>query len=262
MAVLITFVKKEFKIIIRNPSGLMILFILPAILIIVLSVALQGTFTISAENQKLDVLIPNEVQQSVSGWTVFALFWIAQMVAISILNEHKSSVYKRIVLSPVTMAAYLVGKIVPFIGINALQAALLFAIGIHVLPLFGCRGLTVPHYGALVITTLAISMAANGLGVMMAFFSRTDRFAGAVNVALLILMSVMGGIVIPRFALPAYMQQLTLAVPHGWAIQIYQDILIRKHDIGQILPEVGVLLLFAVGFFFLGTVKMFAGNRA
>ena len=61
---------------------------------------------------------------------------------------------------------------------------------------------------------------------------------------------------VPKFVMPSYMQELSLLVPHGWAIECYQDVLVKDYDIELIMPKVMVLLAFAIGFFVVGILKM------
>ncbi len=378
---------KELKVIARDPLGLVMLFILPAVFIVVLSVALQGAFSTSSDREKIDVLVvdedhgkvaesvervlrdtgvfnpvtelegraiasesieaavlggrvqvavlipegadealslrrdaeiavyvdptvstefsfmvtsvvedvvsmsmisgllgeqgpykkdkglvverivlkgeggsvePNEVQQNVPGWTVFALFWIAQLLAINIIRERRKGTYKRILVAPVTMTEYIVGKTVPFVLINFVQAIVLFAIGVFLLPLLGCHQLVLQQPGALILTTVAISLVASGFGVFLASISSSEIFAASISAALLIIMSVIGGIMVPKFVMPSFMQTLSLTVPQGWAIECYQDILVKNHSLAAVAPKIAVLAGFAAFFFVTGLVRIHA----
>ncbi len=54
---------------------------------------------------------------------------------------------------------------------------------------------------------------------------------------------------VPRFIMGELMQQVGLFVPQTWALEAYQDIMVRGGGLLDVLPECGVLLLFA-GIFF------------
>jgi ABC-2 type transport system permease protein len=62
-------------------------------------------------------------------------------------------------------------------------------------------------------------------------------------------MAALGGVMVPRFVMPAFMQTLGLITPHAWALTAYQDILVRGYGVAEILPELGALMAFAVAFF-------------
>jgi ABC-2 type transport system permease protein len=199
---------------------------------------------------------PDSVQQNVPGWTIFALFWIAQLLAMNLVQERMGGAFVRVFVSPVTMGQYILGKAVPFFVINMVQAAAMFAIGLHVLPLLGCPPLEIHNWGALALVTVAISLTSLGFGILMAAISRTDTMVATTSAALLIIMAVVGGIMVPKFVMPEFMQELAAFVPHGWALDGYLAVLIKDHGAKEVLPEVGALLAFAAAFFLFGILRM------
>ncbi len=205
---------------------------------------------------------PNAVEQNVPGWTIFALFWIAQVLAITIVGEKNTGAYKRIMVSPITMTEYIVGKTLPYLVINLVQAAFMFGIGIYLLPVLGCHELHIGNYAALAAMTLAISFAANGFGILMASVSRSDAFVATISAALLIVMCVLGGIMVPKFIMPEFMQEMSLYVPQGWAMDGYQNIIVKGHGMAKVLPSINALLLFGAGFFALGSLLLKRTERS
>jgi ABC-2 type transport system permease protein len=204
---------------------------------------------------------PNVVQQNVPGWTIFALFWIAQILMINILYERQSGAFKRVMSSPISFPLYMLSKSVPFVLINLVQAVVMFALGVYVLPLVGCPELSLSNLPALSLLTVAISFTAIAFGLMMASLSRTVFLSASVSATVLIIMTALGGIMVPKFVMPDVMQKLSLLVPHGWALEGYLDIIVRHRDTVDILPHVGVLLLFCVGFTVFAIVRMHHLNR-
>jgi ABC-2 type transport system permease protein len=199
---------------------------------------------------------PTAVQQSVPGWTIFALFWIGQILCINIISERESGAYRRILVSPTRLSHYVIGKTLPFVVINLLQAAFMFAIGVFVLPLLDCPELSLGDPLALVVLTLCTSFVSIGFGLLMAAVSRTVLFAASMSAALLVIMTVIGGIMVPKFVMPKAMQDLTLIVPQGWALDGYLDVLVRGYGLGDVLPECAGLLGFAAAFFALAVARM------
>ena len=188
---------------------------------------------------------PDAVQQYVPGWTVFALFWLAQILALNLMGERTSGIATRVVASPVSSLAYVTGKLLPFMLVNLLQAVAMFGVGVGVLPLLGCPRLSVPNVPALVILTLAISLASLSFGLLLASLFRSSVLVGVASAAALIIMAVLGGIMVPKFIMPAAMQRLALFVPHGWALEGYLDVIMRGASTRAILPNVAALCGFA-----------------
>lgn len=198
---------------------------------------------------------PNTVQQQVPGWTIFALFWIVQILAVNMIRERLSGAFRRILVSPLALWKYLVGATIPFFVINLLQACVMFAIGIFILPVLGCERLVITDVPALLLVTVCVSLAALSLGLLMASISQTVFFAASASAILIVIMAVMGGIMVPRVIMPATMQQMGYWVPHGWAFDGYVDVLVRGDTASGVLDTAYALLGFAAAFFAIAMLR-------
>jgi ABC-2 type transport system permease protein len=204
----------------------------------------------------------SSVQVNVPGWTIFGLFWIVQILALSIIGERTSGAYHRILVAPVSYTSYLLGKALPYLGVNLVQAALMLGIGIWVLPLLDAPGLSIANPGAAILLTLAISICAISLGLFMASLTRSAIFVGSVSAVVLVIMTAMGGIMVPTFVMPDLMQKMSLLVPHGWALEGYLDAIVRGRSIVDVLPHAGALLGFACVFFVIAVLRMRSVDRS
>jgi ABC-2 type transport system permease protein len=199
---------------------------------------------------------PNAVQQNVPGWTLFGVFFIAQLVATSILEEKKVGSFRRLLAAPMSRATMLLGKLLPYFIVNLIQIALMFAVGVCLLPLTGLPRLELGlHPEGLILVSVCASLAANGLGLLLAALGKTVEQVGGLSSLLVVTMAAVGGVMVPRFVMPQFMQTLSLVSPHAWALSAYQDILVRGYGIVQILPACGALLLFAAIFFGIAVLK-------
>lgn len=206
-----------------------------------------------------DFIIPNSVQQNVPGWTIFALFWIAQIITINILSERDSGAFKRIFVSPITVLEFFIGKVTPFFIINLLQAFVMFSIGIYILPLFSLPPLEIKDFISVIIVTFVISFSAISFGLFIASVSKTLFIAASLSAILVILMTALGGIMIPKFIMPKFMQYMTYLVVHGWALDAYLNIFVRNLPLKENL--LNILMIFIYGFvFFLVSVIKFNKN--
>jgi ABC-2 type transport system permease protein len=193
---------------------------------------------------------PNTVQQNVPGWTLFGVFFIASLVATSILEEKKMGSFRRLLAAPMSRATMLLGKLLPYLIVNLIQIALMFAVGVFLLPLTGLPRLELgQHPEGLILVSVCASLAANGLGLLLAALGKTVEQVGGLSSLLVVTMAAVGGVMVPRFVMPEFMQTLSLVSPHAWALSAYQDILVRGYGVVQILPACGALLLFAAAFF-------------
>ena len=193
---------------------------------------------------------PNTVQQNVPGWTLFGVFFISQQLASSILEEKKTGAFRRLLVAPMSRATILLGKLTPFLIVNLIQIALMFAVGVFILPLLSMPRLELgAHPEGLLLISLVVSLAATGLGLMLSALAKTAEQIGGLGSLLVITLAALGGVMVPRFVMPNFMQTLGLITPHAWALMAYQDILMRGYSLAQILPECAALMGFAAVFF-------------
>jgi ABC-type multidrug transport system permease subunit len=186
---------------------------------------------------------PTATEQNVPAYTIFGVFFIVLTLASSFLQEKKDGTFQRILAAPLSKAALLVGKLLPYYLVNLVQITLMFIVGVIVF------GMKLGYLPGLVIVSLALAAAANGLGLLVAALGKTEAQVNGLSVLLAITLSALGGMMVPAFIMPGLMKSLSLFTPHAWALAGYHDIIVRGLRIKQILPEVGVLLGFASFFF-------------
>jgi ABC-2 type transport system permease protein len=193
------------------------------------------------------VALPDTYQQNVPGYTLFGIFWIAVLLAESILQERRAGTFRRLQSAPLGRPALLLGKLLPYLLVNLMQVVLM--LGAARL-LFGMPLGDSPV--ALLVVSLAASLAAVGLGVLVSALGRTEARTRNLTILALLVLAALGGCFIPRFVMPPAMQSIGLLTPHAWALEAYQDILVRGGDLAAVAPEVGALLGFAGLFFLIG----------
>jgi ABC-2 type transport system permease protein len=190
---------------------------------------------------------PDTFQQNVPGYTIYGIFWIVSLLAGSVLQEKREGTFRRLLTAPLDRTVMLAGKLVPYYLINLMQ--LLLMIGISSL-LFGMN--LGNSAAGLVTVSLAAAATSTGLGIMVAALARTEAQVGGLTVLLLLSLSALGGCFIPRFVMPQWLRMVGLVTPHAWALDAYQDLLVRGYNFLEVLPKVGVLGVFAVIFFGIG----------
>ena len=200
-------------------------------------------------NMKI-VQYPNTVQQNVPGWALFGVFFISGILAQSILEEKRTGAFRRLVAAPMSRATVLLGKLVPHVIVNLIQITLLFLVGYFVLPLTGLPRLEWgAHPEGLIVVSICASITANALGLLLAAIAKSEQQLGGISTLLVLTLAAIGGVMVPRFVMPQFMQTLGVISPHAWALNAYQDILVRGYGIVEILPECAVLLAMAAVMF-------------
>jgi ABC-2 type transport system permease protein len=183
---------------------------------------------------------PNTYQQVIPGFTVMFAFFIVSYVHGAIRSEKTGGTLSRLLSVPVGRATLLGGKLLSAVIVGVLQVAVMFAIGALAFGLGLGRDLF-----ALALLTIAMVAAATGMGLAAAAF----RLSGGAIVAPLLVGAALGGCLLPLDLLPPAVRTISMIVPHSWALNGYQNLMVRGQGLAQVLPQVGVLAAFAALFF-------------
>jgi len=171
-------------------------------------------FSREAPRDPASRVIPTPLQQTVPGWSLFAMFFIVVPLSNSFIRERQDGTLRRLMTYPVSRASIVAGKLAPYLAINLVQFALMLLVGLYVVPLFGDLSLQLgAHPGHLALVTLAAAMAATGYGALVASLARTIEQAGAFGATSIIVMAVIGGVMVPGFVMPQVMQKLQMPLP-------------------------------------------------
>ena len=194
-------------------------------------------------------IIPTPLQQTVPGWSLFAMFFIAVPLSGSFIRERaeeRSGAFTRI---PSRAPRSSSASSCPTWRVNVLQFAAMLAIGLFVLPRLGDFRL---QLGArpwhLAAVTLAAAFAATGFGALVAAVSRTIEQASALGATAVVVMAVAGGIMVPVFIMPRPMRTIALGSPLYWGHQAYLDVMLRDAPLATLAPKLAVLAGFAAVF--------------
>jgi ABC-2 type transport system permease protein len=208
-----------------------------------------------AQPEHLSALVaePNAVQQNVPGYTIIFVFLTAQATASSIFREKREGSFRRLLAAPVRKAAMLAGKMLPNFVTGLIQIAVILAIGVFVLPLIGLERLTLGNDPlALVLVSLLLALCSTGLGILIAAIARTEAQISGLSTLALWTMGAVGGCLFPPFLLGGLLDVVGKVVPHYWAIQAYQDLIVRGRGLADVVPEMLALLGFTLVFFVIG----------
>jgi len=188
---------------------------------------------------------PTATEQNVPAYTIFGVFFIVLTLASSFIQEKKDGTFQRLLAAPLPPIALLLGKLFPYYLVNLIQIVLMFAVGVI---FFGIKLGSLP---ALIVVSLALAAAANGLGLLVAALGKTEAQVDGFSVLLAITLAALGGMMVPTFIMPDVMKTISLFTPHAWALAGYHDIIIRGLGLRQVVFEAEVLLGFACLFFVL-----------
>jgi ABC-2 type transport system permease protein len=180
--------------------------------------------------------------QAVAGTAILMLLFSVAGVGTSILEEKENGTINRLLYSPLKGSTILYGKMLFafFISIVQLTSMFLFAGLIFKMDL----SVNIP---ALILMIIATAFAVSGLGIFLAAVARTRQQAQNLSTIIILIMSAIGGSMIPLFIMPVILQKIAFLSVNYWGIQGFYDIFWRNLPLEVILPK--ILILLSIGIF-------------
>ena len=175
---------------------------------------------------------------------LFLMFSAMQGAAISI-DERRSGISDRLMVGPAGAFGMLTGKFAFLTVIGFFQAIIICGVA--------AVFFKVPVQAQIVpisIACLGGAVLATGLALLLASLCKTQVQMNTVSTFAVLLLSAIGGSMIPRFMMPGWLQQLGVLTPNYWSIEAFYGILARGQSMLDLLPVWGVL--FGGGFLCLG----------
>ncbi len=161
--------------------------------------------------------------------------------------ERSKGTLRRLLTTPTSKATFMLGAISSNYLQSLVQMAILIAFGIFVMGVNW--GQSIP---ALTLLLATFALTAASFGVMLATFVTTTSQANNLSIMLGMSMALLGGCWWPMELFPPLMQTIVKLLPTTWAMQGLTDLAVRGQGISGILPEAGVLLIFAILFLSIG----------
>jgi ABC-2 type transport system permease protein len=164
------------------------------------------------------------------------------------LKEKEAGSFRRLLAAPIHRASLIAGKMGAYIVVVCLQMLVMFGVGnlLFDMPL-GRAPL------GLVLLTLAVALASTGLGMLVGALARTSKQAGTIGLVLgFVLLGAAGftpGADIVSRPTEGFQFYLAQVTPHHHAFEGYLKLLVDELGVVDILPNVVVLIGFAVVFF-------------
>lgn len=201
---------------------------------------------ITPKKGKTDIM-PNSVQHNVPAWALFAIFFIVVPLSINLVKEKSQGTSVRARISPTPYFVHILGKTFTYLIICVIQFLLMVAVGIYLfpymnLPQFDVTGKMFP----LIVVTIFAGLAAIGFGVLLGTVANTQEQSAPFGATSVVVLAAIGGIWVPVFLMPEFMQTIAKFSPMNWGLNAYYDIILRNSGIVGIAKEIIFLFLFYI----------------
>ena len=174
---------------------------------------------------------------------MWALIGVCMSFAISIVHERIRGTFLRLRLAPISRSQILAGK-----GLAAFLAAL-GATTLLLLLAAVVFNVRISNPPALAVALVATAFCFTGLMMLISVFGRTHSAVAGAGWAVLLVMSMTGGGMIPLIAMPAWMQNVSNFSLVKWGVLAVEGAIWRGFSAKEMALPVGILLAAgAVGF--------------
>jgi len=191
--------------------------------------------------------IPVGASQSSPGMLVMYALFFTFGGGASLLVERDEGTLRRLLVMPMGKGTILTGKLLGIFLGALVQMAIMVLAGQFA---FGVSWGQDP--AALAAMLLAYGFTGTALGLMVAALIRTAAQANAAGTISIMALASLGGAWWPIEIVPQWMQSVALALPTGWAMRGFHDIITRGLGLDAILLEVSVLVGFGLLFLVVG----------
>jgi ABC-type multidrug transport system permease subunit len=190
----------------------------------------------------------NSFDQQVPGFSVtFLLLGLLLGVSLGLFDERDWGTFDRIRAMPIAPRNVLLGKLTARFIVGMAQMILLFAVGYF---FFGMS--LGPQPWALLLPIASIVFAGTAFGLIIAGVARTRDSVLPLGAIVIMSMAALGGCWWPIDLEPRWMRTVALALPTTWAMESFNDLMIRQRGVETTLKPAAVLVAYGLAYLAIG----------
>ena len=169
------------------------------------------------------------------------------IMAQAIVKERERGTLEQLFVTPIGRTDYLVGKVLPYVGVAAIQGIITFVVGVV--------WFQVPFEGSLLVIgsgLMLFMLAALGIGMLISLISTTRQQAQQTSQFLQMPQMMLSGFMFPVDAFPRWLYLLTFLIPLRYILVIVRSNFLKGSSFSELWPQFLAMALFSVGIFILG----------
>jgi ABC-type multidrug transport system permease subunit len=214
---------------------------------VVIPAASLGVEEVSVDGGPAEI---NPFDQNVPGFSVtFMLLGMLFAVALGLLDERDWGTFDRVRSLPVPVRSIVVGKLASRFAVGVLQMIVLFAVGFALF-----RVSLGPQPWALLLPIVGSVFAGTALGLVAAAIAPSRDAVVPLGSIVILTMAAVGGCWWPIEVEPDWMRNVALAFPTTWAMDAFNDLMLRNRTAGAVYESVGMLFAYGAAYLAVGLV--------
>jgi ABC-2 type transport system permease protein len=172
---------------------------------------------------------------------VWAVLACAATFALSLVDERKRGTLMRLAVAPISRLHVLAGKgLACLLAIVSMELVLILV----ALTVFGVRPTS---WGLLAAALASTALGFVGVMVLLAVLGRHTSSAAGLSWAILMVVAMLGGGMLPLFLMPPWLQTLAKASPVAWSISAIEGGMWRGYGAAEMLPPCLALVALGLG---------------
>ena len=178
---------------------------------------------------------------------VWGIIGAISTFSLALITEARDGTLSRLSAAPISRMTILGGKaLASFLTITAISS-LLIAVGIVIFDI------SIYSWPVLIVSILSAAIGFSGLMMFLAVLGKTEKAASGISWAVMIVMAMTGGGMIPLMFMPKWMAAVGDFSPIKWAVVSFEGSLWRQYTLVDLLPSTLLLLTLGVVAFTLGS---------
>ncbi|MDY0339616.1 MAG: ABC transporter permease [Coriobacteriia bacterium] len=172
---------------------------------------------------------------------------VSAIMSQAVVRERERGTLEQLFVTPIGRAEYVIGKVVPYVGIAIIQTLSVMVVGV--------LWFQVPFYGTAWIMALGLLLflfTGIGQGLIISMISNTRHQAQQTTMFILIPTMVLSGFIFPIESMPAAIQPLTYFIPMRYILVIARSNAMKGAGMSALWPQFVAMAVFAIVVFGFG----------
>lgn len=178
------------------------------------------------------------------------VFLTTLSASVTLVQARRNGVIRRALAAPVTASQAITGLAIGRLGIGLFQGLYIM---IATRLLFGVEW---GNLWAMAVILTVFGLVAAGAAMVIGVLVDNEGAATGLAVGGGLILAAIGGCMLPLELFPDTLQKVAHLTPHAWAYDAIAEVQRRSGGVMDVLPELGVLALMALGTLVLGAVLL------
>lgn len=163
------------------------------------------------------------------------------LIAGAMVREREHGTMEQLIVTPVTSAELIVGKMAPYVVISLIDASLVIVIGVLLFQMQIVGSLLV-----LALDSFIFLLSSLGLGLLISTVSENQVQAMQLSQMFVLPSLLLSGYMFPREAMPPVLQALSLALPLTHFLQVLRGVILKGMGLNLLWRQTAIMAGYTV----------------